>query len=144
MIRMKFFRTEKINFRPHITKSKLSKVLSLAVANEKLYWTDGSDVFYEEYHRSDDKYYHNTYGYLKAQSYIQVIVNLPSAQPIPVPVNPPTSVQAIFGTDSAKATWQPPHLLGFQGNIFILSVSYHLEQVDMSPSWTSNVQTASL
>lgn len=110
-----YFSTEIINMRPNINKSRMQKVLSLAVANEKFYWTDGMDVFYEEYHPSYDSYFHNTYPYLTGQSYVRITVNLPSSQPIPVPVNPPTSVQAIFGINVAKSTWQPPHLLGFQG-----------------------------
>lgn len=92
-------------------------MLSLATVNDKLYWADGTVVYYEEYHPSCNCYFHNTYPYSTAH-YVKVIVNLPSAQPTPVPVNPPTSVQAIFGTYLAKTTWQSPHLLGFQGSIF--------------------------
>lgn len=104
-----------INLRPNINTSRFKNVLSLAIANDKFYWADGTVVYNEEYHPMCNCYYHNTYPYLTGHSYNKVIVNLPSAQPIPVPVNPPTSVQAIFGTYLAKTTWLPPHLLGFQG-----------------------------
>ncbi|RZC34249.1 proto-oncogene tyrosine-protein kinase ROS, partial [Asbolus verrucosus] len=104
---------EIMNVRPNVIKSKLQKVVSLATANKIFYWTDGDDIFYEEYHDSD--YFHNSYPDLSARSYKKVIINLQSAQPIPSPVNPPTNVQAIFGSNIAKTTWQAPHLLGIQG-----------------------------
>lgn len=108
-------RKEIIDARPKIAKSKLEKVVSLATAGERFYWTDGEAVFYEEYHEKSNQYFHNSYLVPKATSYNKVLVNKPTAQPIPVPVNPPTSVQAIFGTHLAKITWIIPHLLGGQG-----------------------------
>lgn len=119
--------SEVINLRPNINKSRFEKVLSLAIANDKFYWADGAMVYYEDYHPSCNCYFHNTYPYLTGHSYKKVIVNLPSAQPIPVPVNPPTSVQAIFGTYLAKTSWQPPHLLGFQGKGAWQNWSYKIE-----------------
>ncbi|XP_044258516.1 proto-oncogene tyrosine-protein kinase ROS isoform X1 [Tribolium madens] len=106
---------EIVNVRPNVIKSKLENVVSLATANKKFYWTNGDDIFYEEYHNS--VYFHNSYPdlSLSTKSYKKVIINLQSSQPIPSPVNPPTNVQAIFGSNIAKTTWQPPHLLGIQG-----------------------------
>lgn len=89
--------------------------MSLATASGRFYWTDGEAVFFEEYHKESSQYFHNSYLMSKATSYNKVLVNRLSAQPIPVPVNPPTSVQAIFGTNLAKITWKIPHLLGGQG-----------------------------
>lgn len=86
-------------------------------------------VYYEERH--SNAYYHNTYPYLTGHSYNIVLVNLPSAQPIPVPVNPPISVQAIFGTYQAKTSWQPPHLLGFQGKGAWQNWSYKIEVTNL-------------
>lgn len=108
------FRKEIIDARPKIVKSKLEKVVSLATASGRFYWTDGEAVFYEEYHARSNQYFHNSYLVSKA-SYNKVLVNRLSAQPIPVPVNPPTSVQGIFGTNLIKITWKIPHLLGGQG-----------------------------
>lgn len=112
-------RKEILNLRPNINKSALQKVLSLATANDRFYWVDGTDVFYEEHHPSSNSYFHNTYPILSGLSYEKALVNLPSAQPLPVPVYPPLSVQVIFGTYVAKATWQRPHLLGVQGKASI-------------------------
>jgi proto-oncogene tyrosine-protein kinase ROS len=91
----------------------LQKVISLATANKKFYWTNGDSIFYEEDHNND--YFHNSIPDLHARSYKKLLVNLQSSQPIPSPVNPPTNVQAIFGKNIAKTTWQAPHLLGIQG-----------------------------
>lgn len=101
--------------RPKIITRKMQKVLSLATANKTFYWTDGNDVFYEEYHSSRESYYHNAYPDLADRPYLKVIVNLQSSQPTPVPINPPTSLQAIFGPRLVKITWKAPHLLGEQG-----------------------------
>lgn len=107
------FRKEVQNVRPNVIKSKLQKVISLATANKKFYWTDGDDVYYEEYHNSD--YFHNSYPDLSARSYKKVIIKMQSSQPIPTPVNPPSNVQGIFGSNIAKITWKAPYLLGIQG-----------------------------
>ncbi|XP_031333150.1 proto-oncogene tyrosine-protein kinase ROS isoform X2 [Photinus pyralis] len=106
---------EIINVRPKIITRKLQKVLSLATANKTFYWTDGNDVFYEEFHSSRESYYHNTYPDLADRPYLKVIVNLESSQPTPIPINPPTLLQAIFGPKLVKISWKAPHLLGDQG-----------------------------
>lgn len=113
-------RKEVVNIRPRIIARKMQKVLSLATANKTFYWTDGNDVFYEEYNPRKESYYHNTYPDLTDRPYLKVIVNLPSSQPTPVPINPPTSLQAIFGPKVVKISWKAPHLLGEQGMFKIL------------------------
>lgn len=95
----------------------MQKVISLATANRKFYWTDGVDVFNEEYHKAYDSYFHNTIPHLTNGSYKKVFINLPSYQPWPVPINPPTNLQVVFAKNIAKATWQMPHLLGVQSNM---------------------------
>lgn len=96
----------------------MQKVLSLATASKMFYWTDGTDVLYEEYHKPFDTYFHNTYPDLTDRPYLKVLVNLPSSQPIPIPINPPTSLQVIFANNIAKVSWKTPHLLGGQGKSF--------------------------
>lgn len=125
-------RSEKLDIRPNINTPRFQNVLSLAISNDKFYWPDGTIVYYEEYLPTCNCYYHNTYPFLNGRSYNKIIVNLPSAQPIPVPVNPPTSVQAIFGSYLAKTSWQPPHLLGFQGTIIIRSLKSLLHRYDVN------------
>lgn len=130
------FRKEIIDARPKIVKSKLEKVVSLATAGDRFYWTDGEAVFYEEYHETSNQYFHNSYLVPKATSYNKVLVNKLSAQPIPVPINPPTSVQAIFGTNLAKTTWMIPHLLGGQGKGAWQNWSYEISIKDLRTSLT--------
>ncbi|XP_050510998.1 proto-oncogene tyrosine-protein kinase ROS isoform X1 [Diabrotica virgifera virgifera] len=102
------------NIRTTVATSKLYKVVSLAMENKLFYWTDGTDVYFEDYNEHSKSYYHNAlvinYGYYK-----KVFINSQSSQPWPTPINPPTNVQAIFGIDIAKTRWQPPHLVGLQG-----------------------------
>jgi len=91
-------------------------VVSLAMANGVFYWTTGGDVLYEEHHPYQNSYFHTAYPERPDKSFVSVSVNLPSSQPIPIPVNPPTNVQAILGPTLAKTSWQVPHLLGGQGD----------------------------
>ncbi|CAH1283434.1 unnamed protein product, partial [Diabrotica balteata] len=107
------------NIRTTVATSKLYKVVSLAMENKLFYWTDGTDVYFEDYNEHSKSYYHNAlvinYGYYK-----KVFINSQSSQPWPTPINPPTNVQAIFGIDIAKTRWQPPHLVGLQGIFFFI------------------------
>jgi len=59
-----------------------------------------------------------------------------ASQPIPVPVNPPTGVQAVLGAERAKVSWQVPHLLGGQGKGAWQNWSYALEIRDESTGET--------
>ncbi|KAI4460354.1 tyrosine-protein kinase receptor [Holotrichia oblita] len=124
--------------RPRISSSVLDKVISLATANKKFYWTDGNQVFFEEYHEEDDTYFHNSFNALMKESYLTVIINMPSSQPIPIPVNPPTLMQAIFGTQRAKTSWVMPHLLGGQGRGAWQNWSY---EISVQNSKTKEIQT---
>lgn len=65
-----------------------------------------------------DSYFHNlVYTDEAKPAFVSITVNLPSSQPIPVPVNPPTGVQAVLGSHTAKVSWTVPHLLGGQGQL---------------------------
>ncbi|KAF5278624.1 hypothetical protein FQA39_LY00666 [Lamprigera yunnana] len=127
---------EIINVRPKIITRKLQKVLSLAMANKTFYWTNGNDVFYEEFHSSRESYYHNTYPDLADRPYLEVLVNLQTSQPTPVPINPPTLLQAIFGTKLVKITWKAPHLLGDQGKGAWQNWSYEISIKEISSNYT--------
>lgn len=59
-----------------------------------------------------------------------------ASQPVPVPVNPPTGVQAVLGAERAKVSWQAPHLLGGQGKGAWQNWSYELEIKDESTGET--------
>lgn len=128
---MNHFSKEITNSRSNVITSRLQKVISLATANKKFYWTNGDEVLYEEYHPFYKSYFHNSYPDLKARSYTKVLINILSSQPVPVPVNPPTAVQAIFGTNLAKTTWKAPHLLGGQGKGAWQNWSYEISIKDL-------------
>lgn len=66
------------------------------------------------------QYFHNTIPHVSNSTYNKVFVNSHSSQPWPIPANPPTNLEAIFGREIAKTRWQPPQLLGLQGNIIFM------------------------
>lgn len=85
------------------------------MANEIFYWTNGYEVINEEFHETEKNYYHNVYPLLSNKTFLFVLINQTSAQPIPVPINPPSNVQALLSDHRGKVTWHTPHLLGMQG-----------------------------
>lgn len=118
------FRHEVVDFRNNTQQPMFHDVLSLATANGLFYWTNGEEVRAEEYHKEQRNYFHYAFADLDRKyvsvsvdlpKYVSVSVDLPITQPIPIPVNPPTNVQAVLGADIAKTSWQAPHLLGGQG-----------------------------
>ncbi|RZF32704.1 hypothetical protein LSTR_LSTR004132, partial [Laodelphax striatellus] len=107
---------EVTDMRNNTLKPQFKNVVSLAMHNGLFYWTNGKLVLTEEYHTGQNSYFHNVINpAISNPSFITVSVNIPSSQPIPVPVNPPTGLQAVLGTDMARTSWQIPHLLGGQG-----------------------------
>ena len=95
-------------------QAQFKNVVSLATAHGLFYWTNGHEVLTEEYHPGKDNYFHNVGGQ-SDYGYVSIGVDSESAQPTPVPVNPPTCLQAVLGAWHATAAWAPPHLLGGQG-----------------------------
>lgn len=85
------------------------------MANQLFYWTNGYEVINEEFHETEKNYYHNVYPLLSNKTFLFVLINQTSAQPIPVPINPPSNVQALLSDHRGKVTWHTPHLLGMQG-----------------------------
>lgn len=105
----------------------LHSVKALAMANGLFYWTNGREVMTEEYHQKHNSYFHNAYPDVSNTSLISVCANSSSSQPIPVPVNPPSNVQALLGSSSAKVSWQTPQLIGNQGKGAFKNWLYKLE-----------------
>lgn len=68
--------------------------------------------------------------------YLSVHALMSASQPIPVPVNPPTNVQAILGSERAKVSWQAPYLLAEQGRGAWQNWMYELEIKDNSSGET--------
>ncbi|XP_044740104.1 proto-oncogene tyrosine-protein kinase ROS [Chrysoperla carnea] len=125
---------EIIDLRSNTQSPMFNNVTSIATANGLFYWTNGDEVIAEEYNKATDSYFHNTFPEfdLIDRSFISLCVNLPTSQPIPVPINPPTSVQAILGSTKAKVSWQIPHLLGGQGKGAWQNWSYELQIMDIN------------
>ncbi|XP_020283790.1 proto-oncogene tyrosine-protein kinase ROS isoform X2 [Pseudomyrmex gracilis] len=106
---------EVVNLRPNTQKPRFNKVESLAIANRLFYWTNGEEVLSEGYHPGQNIYFHNAYPDTSDNSFVSVNVLMNASQPVPIPVNPPTGVQAILGVERVKISWQAPYLLGGQG-----------------------------
>ncbi|XP_046814673.1 proto-oncogene tyrosine-protein kinase ROS isoform X2 [Vespa crabro] len=118
---------EVLNLRANTQQPKFKNVLSLAMANGLFYWTNGEEVLTEGYHSGKNRYFHNAYPDRLDGSFVSVNVLMDASQPVPVPVNPPTGVQAVLGAERAKVSWQVPHLLGGQGKGAWQNWSYELE-----------------
>ncbi|KAL0113614.1 hypothetical protein PUN28_012637 [Cardiocondyla obscurior] len=127
---------EVVNLRPNTQKPKFNNVVSLAMANGLFYWTNGEEVLTEGYHAGQNRYFHNSYPDKSDTSFVSVTVLMNASQPVPVPVNPPTGVQAVLGAERAKVSWQAPHLLGGQGKGAWQNWSYELEIKDESTGET--------
>lgn len=113
------FSKEVSDFRANTQRPQFEKVLSMTMANGLFSWTNGEIILTEEYHRGHDSYFHNlAFPSFDNPGYVSIGVDLPSAQPVPLPVNPPTGLQAIVSSNHARATWNIPHLLGGQGVCF--------------------------
>ncbi|XP_046671359.1 proto-oncogene tyrosine-protein kinase ROS-like [Homalodisca vitripennis] len=108
---------EVTDIRSNTQQPQFHNVISLAMANGLFYWTNGERVLTEEYHAGQDSYFHNLVYTDAAKPLIcqHSASTCPSSQPVPVPVNPPTAVQAVLGSHTAKTSWTQPHLLGGQG-----------------------------
>ncbi|XP_063241344.1 proto-oncogene tyrosine-protein kinase ROS isoform X2 [Bacillus rossius redtenbacheri] len=104
-----------LQLRNNTQKSMFENVTSLAVSGGLFYWTSGNQLLMEEYLQDTDSYYHIMFPEVTGRPLVSLEVLAPTAQPMPVPVNPPNGVQAIMGAELAKVSWQQPHLLGHQG-----------------------------
>nr|XP_012141859.1 PREDICTED: proto-oncogene tyrosine-protein kinase ROS isoform X2 [Megachile rotundata] len=127
---------EVLDLRANTQQPKFKNVVSLAMANGLFYWTNGEEVLIEGYHSGQNRYFHNAYPDRSNGSFVSVNVLMDASQPVPVPVNPPTGVQAVLGVERAKVSWQAPHLLGGQGKGAWQNWSYELEIKDESTGET--------
>ncbi|XP_023290821.1 proto-oncogene tyrosine-protein kinase ROS isoform X2 [Orussus abietinus] len=123
---------EVLDLRANTQQPKFKNVVSLAMANGLFYWTNGEEVLTEGYHSGQNRYFHNAYPDRSDGSFVSINVLMDASQPVPVPVNPPTGVQAVLGAERAKVSWQAPHLLGGQGKGAWQNWSYELEIKDES------------
>ncbi|KAL1139033.1 hypothetical protein AAG570_009094 [Ranatra chinensis] len=124
------------DIRNNTQSPQFQQVMSLATANGLFYWTNGKSILTEEYHSGQNSYFHN----VLLQGPMFVRVNLPSSQPVPVPVNPPTGLQAVLGTGVARTTWTMPHLLGGQGKGAWQNWSYQLSLYDTGDNISQEIR----
>ncbi|XP_076304800.1 proto-oncogene tyrosine-protein kinase ROS-like [Tachypleus tridentatus] len=108
--------SEQQHIRNNLQQPKFQQVKSIAMYNQLFYWTTGSAVLCEEYHREEKKYYHNKYTFDADETpFISLSILHSDIQPWPVPVNPVEGVQAIFHEKHANISWRKPRLLGDKG-----------------------------
>uniref|UniRef100_A0A1B0DB76 Fibronectin type-III domain-containing protein n=1 Tax=Phlebotomus papatasi TaxID=29031 RepID=A0A1B0DB76_PHLPP len=115
------------DIRKNTIQPRFNVVKSLAMANGLFYWTNGEHIITEDFHPYQKNYFHNAYPGLSNRTYISLCINLNSAQPIPIPVNPPSNIQALLSARKAKVSWRVPHLLGNQGKGTWQNWKYELE-----------------
>ncbi|XP_039452249.1 proto-oncogene tyrosine-protein kinase ROS isoform X4 [Culex pipiens pallens] len=117
------------NIRNNTQSPRFKQVKAITYANELFYWTNGKEVIAEDLHKKQNLYYHNAYPFALPITYFTICANLSSAQPIPVPVNPPRNVQALLTNKKIKIFWNVPHLLGIKGKGAWQEWMYKLELV---------------
>ncbi|KAK3864124.1 hypothetical protein Pcinc_030164 [Petrolisthes cinctipes] len=104
--------TSVINLRPNTQQAYFSRLHSVVRLNNQFFWTDGNEIYTEEL--NGDTFYHNSYVVMNGSVGSLVAVHA-STQPVPVPLNPPHHLQAVFTRRSASLTWQPPKLPALMG-----------------------------
>ncbi|CAL4065204.1 unnamed protein product, partial [Meganyctiphanes norvegica] len=103
------------NMRANIQQAFFQELQSVVHLNSRFFWTDGKEVYLEEL--NNGKYYHNSYSFIDGGSRLGVLVGgHSSVQPVPVPLNPPKLLQAVFTRTSAQLTWIVPDLPALMGN----------------------------
>ncbi|XP_050428827.1 proto-oncogene tyrosine-protein kinase ROS isoform X2 [Adelges cooleyi] len=105
---------EVLNVRKNTARSVFSKATTLVYANGLFYWSNGPKLMGEEYHEASLQYYQHVYPSFSADFHL-VLSNFTDQQPVPIPTNPPRSLQAIATSTKLKAMWQAPDLLAGQG-----------------------------
>ncbi|XP_065345977.1 proto-oncogene tyrosine-protein kinase ROS isoform X2 [Cloeon dipterum] len=138
---------EKSNIRQKTQEAEFKKVISLVAVNGLFFWTDGSRIKGEEHNPVDKLYFHHIFPHeTSTKQFCMLSLSQPS-QRMPVPVNPPNSLQAIFGYNTAKLAWQAPHLVAGQGKGAWQNWSYEVQvtnETDGSISTIRNIPSTSL
>lgn len=120
--------TKYMDIRKNTQTPRFESVKSFAMANDLFYWTTDDAVLMEEYHEQSKFYFDNKFrDFATLKNFLSVCVKLPSAQPVPKPLNPPSNIQALLSNDRAKVSWRIPHLLSIQGRGAWQDWTYELE-----------------
>ncbi|XP_058790421.1 proto-oncogene tyrosine-protein kinase ROS [Phymastichus coffea] len=103
-----------VDVRLNAKQPKFKKVISLAILDGLFYWTNGVEIFTESYNSNDHRYLYKGLFNRIGEDFVGIHILTSSAQPIPIPINPPTNLQILALSQSAKITWNEPKLLDGQ------------------------------
>ncbi|XP_042860873.1 proto-oncogene tyrosine-protein kinase ROS-like [Penaeus japonicus] len=110
--------TSVTNLRANTQRAFFQHLKSVAHLNSRFFWTDGSEVYTEEL--NDGTFYHISYVVMNSMKNTVDVGTLVavhgSTQPVPVPLNPPTDLQAVFTRTSASLRWNAPALPALMGS----------------------------
>ncbi|XP_035208124.1 proto-oncogene tyrosine-protein kinase ROS-like, partial [Stegodyphus dumicola] len=123
------------DIRENVETALYTNVKSVAVHHDLLYWTSGSSIYGEEYHKKEDKFYQNVFS-VRNGPFSSLNIYHSDCQPHPVPLNPVEAVEALFGSDTAKIRWASPRLLGGQGKGSWQKWLYEIELLDRRSTLT--------
>ncbi|ROT69853.1 putative proto-oncogene tyrosine-protein kinase ROS [Penaeus vannamei] len=91
--------TSVTNLRANTQRAFFQHLKSVVHLNSRFFWTDGSEVYTEEL--NDGTFYHNSYS-MNTVDVGTIVAVHGSTQPVPVPLNPPTDLQAVFTRTTAS------------------------------------------
>lgn len=120
---------------------QLEQITSIAMANQLLYWTDGTRLWKEEFHSGNKKYYKNSFA--GSQPWLYVRIGNSLAQPVPFPMNPPSNLQALLTDQHGKISWHVPHLLAIQGRGSWQTWTYQLRIIDEDRNTNNTIRNIS-
>ncbi|XP_042220290.1 proto-oncogene tyrosine-protein kinase ROS-like isoform X2 [Homarus americanus] len=103
--------TSVTNLRANTQQAYFKQLRSVVHLNNRFFWTDGNEVFTEEL--NGGTFYHNSYLVVSVGMLVAVHA---STQPVPVPLNPPRDLQAVFTRRSASLRWNAPALPALMGS----------------------------
>ncbi|XP_063847414.1 proto-oncogene tyrosine-protein kinase ROS-like isoform X2 [Scylla paramamosain] len=99
---------------PNTQQAFFRNLSSVVYLHRRFFWTDGKEVLTEEL--NNGTFYHNSYLLVGNVSIGTLVAVHKSTQPVPVPLNPPTHLQAVFTRRSATLTWNTPVLPALMGS----------------------------
>ncbi|GAB1609056.1 proto-oncogene tyrosine-protein kinase ROS-like isoform X2, partial, partial [Argonauta hians] len=103
------------DIRPNVVKANFDNIKSIVYFNGSFVWTDGEKVLKEVYDRHGAKYHYNKIHF-KESPFSGFNMFHSSAQPMPVPTNPPSNLEVLFSDTSAFIRWDKPEKIIYQGN----------------------------
>ncbi|XP_045603691.1 proto-oncogene tyrosine-protein kinase ROS isoform X2 [Procambarus clarkii] len=106
--------TSVTNLRNNTQQAFFKHLCSVVHLNSRFIWTDGGEVWTEEL--NGETFYHISYLDVSKFNFGTLVAVHASTQPVPVPLNPPSELQAVFTRKSASLTWNAPTLPALMGS----------------------------